>query len=267
MESLGHGKETDMKNVLSLWLTTAAFGLIGESSEEAYARLVGHRSVWETNAWAYVNTIPLTTNKTASAANGWWYIEMLQYPDIAETNRLEQILDAKEYAIRHYSDVDGILENSNAWYAVADYIAHLKDVADPRWIDESYEVVTGVMDDGVKIIANTNPLLDFASYKLEHFANFRQAHTNLVNEIDALNAFFREWSNMTDSNVKRERRLKVSLLEPKRTIRECFWWFGMDSLSEAERATVQSNIVERARLSQEESDSIFVEKFRFIPIK
>ena len=161
----------------------------------------------------------------------------------------------------------GILDNTNAWYAVADYIAHLKDVADPRWIDESYIVVTDVMDDGVKIVANTNPLLNFSTYKQEHFAYFCQTHTNFVNEVDALNAFFREWSDMTLSKIRREELLNAALYKPKKSIRENFWWFGTENMSEAEKSICRSNIVERARLSQEEADSIFVEKFRFIPIK
>ena len=261
----------DTKSVLLVYLPLFAFGnygtLQGETVEEAYARLTAYRSVWETNAWAYVQTVPVVTNKALAEANGLWFADFLKYPDITDTNRLHEIIRAKRYAILHYGGMVGIFDNTNAWYAVADYIAHLKDVADPRWIDESYIVVTDVLDDGVKIVANTNPLFDFASYKQEHFSNFRQAHTNLVSETDALNAFFQEWSNMTDLNVRRERMLNDALIEPKRSTRENFWWFGTEKMSEAEKSICRSNIVERARLSQEEADSIFVEKFRFIPIK
>ena len=256
-----------MKRMILFYAATGVCALLGETVDEAYARLTAYRSVWETNAWAYVQTVPVVTNKELAEANGRWFVDFLQYPDVTDANRLSEIFRAKDYAVWHYGDVVGISDNTNAWYAVADYIAHLKDVADPRWIDESYIVVTDVMDDGVKIIANTNPLLDFASYKLEHFAAFRQAHTNLVNEIDALNSFFREWSNMTNSKIRREKMLKWALVEPKRTIRENFWWFGAENMSEAEKSVCRSNIIERARLSQEEADSIFVEKLRFIPIK
>ena len=248
-------------------MATGVCTLLGETVDEAYARLTAYRSVWETNAWAYVETVPVVTNKAIAEANGRWFVDFLQYPDVTDTNRLSEIFRAKDYAVWHYGDVVGISDNTNAWYAVADYIAHLKDVADPRWIDKSYEVVTGVMDDGVKIIANTNPLLDFASYKLEHFTAFRQAHTNLTNEIDALNAFFRDWSDMTRSKIRWEKMLNEALDKPKKSIRENFWWFGTENMSEEEKSICRSNIVERARLSQEEADSIFVEKFRFIPIK
>ena len=150
---------------------------------------------------------------------------------------------------------------------MADYIAHLKDSADSRWIDESYDVVTAVDEDGVAFVTNANPILDFSIYRQEHFAEFRMMHTNLLTDVDAMNVFFREWSDMVDANVRREKMLKSALCRPKGTIRERFWWFGASQLSTDDRATVRSNIVERARLSQEEADSIFVEKFRFVPIK
>ena len=241
--------------------------LLAETAEDAYARLTTYRSVWETNVWAYVQTVPVTTNELASEANGRWFVDFIQYPDISVSNRFDEILRAKDQAIWRYADIAGVYDNSNAWYAVADYIGHLKAAADPRWIDESYDVVTAVDEDGVETVTNSNPLLNFDHYRQEHFSDFCQSHTNLVNETDALNAFFKEWSNMTEMNIQRERRLKSSLCEPKRTIRECFWWFGMSSLSAAERAVVRSNIVERAQLSQEEADSIFTDKFQFVPIR
>ena len=256
-----------MKRMILFCVTTSVCALLGETVDEAYARLTAYRSVWETNAWAYIQTVPVVTNKALAEANGRWFVDFLQYPDVTDTNRLSEIFREKDYAVWHYGDVVGISDNTNAWYAVADYIAHLKDVADPRWIDKRCEVITGYYDDGVAICANTNPLLDFASYKLEHFTAFRQAHTNLVNEIDALNAFSWDWDDMILSNIRRERMLKGALDKPKKSIRENFWWFGTENMSEEEKSICRSNIVERARLSQEEADSIFVEKFRFIPIK
>lgn len=257
-----------MKRLMLFFCAALGCGpMRGETVEEAYARLTAYRSVWDTNAWAYVQTVPVVTNVAIAEANGRWFADFLQYPDVTATNRMDEILRAKKYAIGHYGYAIGIFDNTNAWYAVADYIAHLKDASDPRWIDESYDVVTDVMADGVKIVANTNPLLDFASYKQEHFSDYRQAHTNLVNETDALNSFFMEWSNMTDSIIRRERMIQWAMHEPKRAIRECFWWFGSCRLLDAERASVQSNIIERAQLSLEEADSIFTEKFQFVPIK
>jgi len=256
-----------MKNLLFAGSIIASGILVAETVEEAYARLAAYRDVWETNAWAYVHTVPLSTNEAASAANGRWYVEFLQFPDVTDSNRLEQVINAKEYAIWRYGEAIGILDNTNAWYAVADYIAHLKDSADSRWIDESYDVVTAVDEDGVAFVTNANPILDFSIYRQEHFAEFRMTHTNLLTDVDAMNVFFSEWSDMVDANVRREKMLKSALCRPKGTIRERFWWFGASQLSAGDRAVVRSNIVERARLSQEEADSIFVEKFHFIPIK
>ena len=249
-----------MKRIILFYMATGVCTLLGETVDAAYARLTAYRSVWETNAWAYVETVPVVTNKALAEANGRWFVDFLQYPDVTETNRLSEVILAKDYAILHNGGRIGIYDNTNAWYAVADYIAHLKDVADPRWIDESYIVVTDVMDDGVKIIANTNPLLDFASYKLEHFTAFRQAHTNLVNEIDALNAFSRDWDGMILSNIRREKMLNGALVEPKRTIRETFWWFGTKNMSEEEKSVCRSNIVARAHLTPAEEHFIFDDK-------
>ena len=191
-----------MKRLVIFGAIIASCTLSGETVEEAYARLTTYRSVWETNVWAYVQTVPVTTNELASEANGRWFVDFVQYPDISVSNRFDEILRAKDQAIWRYADIAGVYDNSNAWYAVADYIGHLKAAADPRWIDESYDVVTAVDEDGVETVTNSNPLLDFNHYRQEHFSDFRQSHTNLVNETDALNAFFREWSDMTEKNIK-----------------------------------------------------------------
>ena len=96
----------DTKSVLPLFLPLFAFGnygaLQGETVEEAYARLSAYRSVWETNAWAYVQTVPVVTNKALAEANGLWFADFLKYPDITDTNRLHEIIRAKRYAILHY---------------------------------------------------------------------------------------------------------------------------------------------------------------------
>ena len=93
----------------------------GETVEEAYARLTAYRSVWETNAWAYVQTVPVVTNDALAEANGRWFVDFLQYPDVTDTNRLDEIFRARNYAVWHYGDVIGILDNTHAWYAVAAY--------------------------------------------------------------------------------------------------------------------------------------------------
>ena len=236
----------------------AGFGvLFGETDEEAYARLSSFRSLWETNAVSYYKTVGSINDPACAVANGKWYVDFLSYPDLMVTNRLSDVLYAKAEVISRNADSYGILYNTNCWYALADYIAHLKDESDQRWIDESYDVVTGVMDDGVKIMANTNPLLDFASCKLVHFEHYRLQHTNLVSEIDAINAFYREWSLGVREHQIRERALKRAQDNARNVLKNPFWLFGAKDMSDAEKAICRSNIVERAHLTAEEEHEIF----------
>ena len=231
----------------------------GETVDEAYARLTAYRSVWETNAYAYVKTIPLSTDPAAYEANARWFIDFVGFPDVTETNRLSEILGAKEDGMWRISGAMGIGYNTNAWFAVADYVAHLKAVADPRWIDESYNVVTDVLSDGVAICANTNPLLNFASYKQEHFENYRQQHTNLVSDIEAINSFHREWLDMVRRRQEREYDLERAKTKALQTIRDYFWRFGTKPLSDEAKAACKSNIIERAQLTPDEVSYTFDE--------
>lgn len=246
-----------MRKILAMCVAVHLGVLVGETADEAYARLSAYRSVWETNVWAYVNTVPLTRDKSAAEANGRWFADFLSFPDVTETNRMESIFFARERVFLQCADSPGILYNTNAWYALADYIARLKAASDPRWIDESYVVVTDHRDDGVAICANTNPLLNFASYKKEHFDEFRSRHADLGTYGDAINAFHAEWRKMIDVRQKREWTLESALRCAKQTMKEQFWLFGAEALPAEAKATCRFNIVQRAHLSAEEERDIF----------
>ena len=246
-----------MKRALVLGGIVFAGCLFAETAEEAYARLSSYRSLWETNTVAYYKTVRATKGPTLAAANGRWFLDFLAYPDVSETNRLIKVLDAKQKVIFDNADAYGIRDNTNCWYALADYIARLKDVSDPRWIDERYDFVTEVLDDGVTFGGNTNPLLNFATYKLEHYEEYRRQHTNLVTDTEVLNAFYAEWSDGVSERQTRERELAYLQKKAKQTMKERFWLFGTKGLSDSEKAVCRSNIVERAHLTPEEEHEMF----------
>ena len=245
-----------MKKILTVGTGVLACSLLAETVEEAYVRLSSYRSLWETNAVAYCKTAKAINSPAFAAANGKWFVDFLSYPD-ATTNRLEDVLYAREKVISDGAGSFGVESNTNCWYALADYIAHLKDVSDPRWIDERHEVITGYLDDGVAICANTNPLLNFASYKLKHYEEYRRQHTNLVVETDASNAFYKEWRTTIRGKKNREYALKRVQDYAKQMMRDRFWLFGANGLSGSEKAVCRSNIVERAHLTLEEEREIF----------
>ena len=247
-----------MKKILAVGVYALTYPLLAETAEEAYARLSSYRSVWETNVWAYAKSINLAKDQGSCGANGRWFVDFLSYPDVTDTNRFYEVFSARETVFFRTTDAYGIGDNTNCWYALADYIARLKDVADPRWIDERYEFVTDVLDDGVTFGGNTNPLLNFASYKLEHYEEYKRQHTNLVVEADAFNAFYEEWHFMIRNKQNRERALKRAQDYAKyQTMRDRFWLFGTKGLSDSEKAVCRSNIVERAHLTPEEEQDIF----------
>ncbi|MBR4257413.1 MAG: hypothetical protein IKQ17_00110 [Kiritimatiellae bacterium] len=247
-----------MNKLLALGAAAFIGGLFAETEEEAYARLSAYRNVWETNAWAYAKSINLAKGQESSGANGRWFVDFLSYPDVTDTNRFYEVFSARETVLFRTTGAYGIRDNTNCWYALADYIARIKDVADPRWIDEQYEFVTDVLDDGVTLGGNTNPLLNFASYKLEHYEEYKRQHTNLVVEADAFNAFCEEWRFMIRDKQNRERALKRAQDYAKyQTMRDRFWLFGAKDLSADVKALCRSNIVERAHLTPEEEHDIF----------
>ena len=245
-----------MKKILVVGMYALAYSLFAETAEEAYARISSYRSVWDTNAWAYAKMAAIGEDPALVEAKAKWFIDVLAFPDVTETNRLDEVLGAKRSIISWNVGSYGVESNTNCWYALADYIAHLKDVSDPRWIDERHEVITGYLDDGVAICANTNPLLNFASYKQEHYEEYKRQHTNLA-EDDAFNAFHEEWRFMIRDKKNREYALKRVQDYAKQMMRDRFWLFGAKGLSDSEKAVCRSNIVERARLTPEEEHEIF----------
>ena len=246
-----------MKKILTVGICALACPIIAETVEEAYARLSSYRSLWETNAVAYYKTVKAIKDPAFAVANGKWFVDFLAYPDATETNRLEDVLYARKKVISDCAGSYGVESNTNCWYALADYIAHLKDVSDPRWIDERYEVITGYFDDGVAICANTNPLLNFASYKLAHYEEYKRQHTNLVTDVDALNSFYGEWSDSVSRRQRREMELAYMQKKAMQTMKERFWLFGAKNFPPEIKAVCRSNIVERAHLTPEEEHEIF----------
>jgi hypothetical protein len=257
MECTDHVVQTEMKKILIVGICALASPLLAETAEEAYARLSSYKSLWETNAIAYYKTVKAINDPAFAVANGMWFVDFLAYPDATEANRLEDVLYAREKVISDGTGSYGVESNTNCWYALADYIARLKDVSDPRWVDERYEVVTGYFDDGVAICANTNPLLNFARYKLEHYEEYKRRHTNLVTKSEVDNAFRRKWSADIRERQRKERELKRAQNHAKQMMRDRFWLFGAKGLSDSEKIVCRSNIVERAHLTPEEEREIF----------
>ena len=247
-----------MKKLLVAGAIIAVHFLFAETPEEAYARVSACRDVWNTNAWAYVKQVAIGDDQALAEAKAKWFVDVLGFPDVTETNRLGDVLYAKEKFLCWNTDLGGIIVNTNCWYAVADFIARLKAASDPRWIDKSYIVEIGRMADGARLVANTNPLLDFASYKLAHYENYRERHKNIVNDTDVFNAFCREWSDGIRARQEKERTLKRAQDYAKyQTLRDRFWLFGAKNLPPEIKAICRSNIVERAHLTAEEERDIF----------
>lgn len=244
-----------MKTKVFIGMVAAAVAACGETSAEAYARLSACRSIWETNAYAYVKSIRLADDSAAVDANGRWFIDFVELPDVTETNRIAEVLRAKADGMLWYSGGDGITYSTNTWLAVADYILRLKNASDPRWIDESGDEEEVPLDGGICIVTNTNPLLDFAIYKAENYDAFRQQHTN-ISEIASLNLFAREWYDMVDARQRREREIKLATGRALRLV-NMFWRIGAQKFSVEAKSNFRSNIVERARLTESEAHTAF----------
>ena len=244
-----------MKAEVFIGMVAAAVAACGETSAEAYARLSACRGIWETNAYAYIKSIRLADDSAAVDANGRWFIDFVELPDVAETNRIAEVLRAKADGMLWYSGCDGIAYSTNTWLAVADYISRLKNASDPRWIDESGCEEEDVLDGGICIATNANPLLDFALYKAENYESFRQRHTN-ISEIASLNLFAREWCDMIEARQRREREVKLAI-ERALSLINIFWRMGARTFSVEAKSNFRSNIVERARLTEAEEHTVF----------
>ena len=104
---------------------------------------------------------------------------------------------------------------------------------------------------------NTNPLLNFATYKLEHYEEYRRQHTNLVTDTEVFNSFYAEWSDSVSKRQRKERALKRAQNYAKNMMKTRFWLFGAKDLPADVKAVCRSNIVERAHLTPEEEHDIF----------
>ena len=232
-----------MKATMLVCAAVCGGGLIGETADEAYARLTAYRSVWETNAVAYARSICLAKDLDAAAANGMWFVDAMSFPDVTETNRLDSILQAKEEIMRQGYIEGSIQSNTNCWYALADFIARLKTTVDPRWQEED----------------ENRPFFDFNNYRQECLEAHMRQYTNRVSKADAVKAFNRVWHSMFAAKWNREVNLHSALRHAKQMMRDRFWLFGAKDLPADVKNACRSNIVERARLTADEERYIFDE--------
>ena len=79
-----------MKKLLVVGFAVAYSGLFAETAEEAYARVSSCRDVWNTNALAYVKQVAIGDDPAVAEAKAKWFVDVLAFPDVTETNRLEK---------------------------------------------------------------------------------------------------------------------------------------------------------------------------------
>ena len=153
-----------MKKLLVVGFAVAYSGLFAETAEEAYARLSSYRGVWETNATAYAKLAAIGNDPAVAEAKTRWFLDVLAFPDVTETNRLGDVLYAKRQILQKNAGSRCIIGNTNCWYAVADFIARLKKAADPKWQSGDF---------------------DFSSYRSECLETYLRQRTDGVSEADA----------------------------------------------------------------------------------
>ena len=230
-----------MNKLLALGTSAFIGGLLAETAEEAYARLSSYRSVWDTNALAYVKLAAIGDDPAVTEAKAKWFVDVLAFPDVTETNRLDEVLSAKEKIISYNDGSYGIESNTNCWYAVADFIARLKSVVDPGWQDvegESFSIA-------------------LRNYRQECLEAYVRQYTNVVSGVDPTNAFYQGWHSMYIDKWNREVSLNSALDSAKHTMKDRFWLFGAKDFPAEVKAVCRSNIVERAHLTAEEERDIF----------
>ena len=227
----------------------ACFGIVflcasalGETADEAYARLTAYRSVWETNCWAYIKAIPLASEANASSANSRWFVDFLGFPDFAETNRCMDILQAKRYAIHNLGFHIGIQNSSNAWFAVADFIDHVRSHADPSWVGKSAYALDYSEEDekDPAFYRGSNPNLDFNFY--------RKAHP----DVD-----YRRWHVLVKERRIYEDSLARVQTDAMEDLRWHFWWNGTADYTDEQMDACRSTIIERAKLTPDQAKCIF----------
>ena len=230
-----------MKRILVVVSVIALSALLAETAEEAYARLSSYRGVWETNATAYAKLAAIGDDPAVAEAKTRWLLDVLAFPDVTETNRLVDVLWAKEEILSWNGGSASIVGNTNCWYAVADYIARLKSVADPGWQDVESESFSRAV----------------RNYRQECLEAYVRQHTNFVAGVNPTNSFYRGWRSMYIDKWNREVRISSALDSAKQRIKMDFWLFGAKDFPAEVKAVCRSNIVERAHLTTEEERYIF----------
>ena len=87
--------QTETKRLLALGDIVFAGCLFAETVDEAYTRLSSYRSLWETNTVAYYKTVRAISDPACAVVNGKWFVDFLAYPDISDTNRLDDVIWTK----------------------------------------------------------------------------------------------------------------------------------------------------------------------------
>ena len=234
----------DMKRLVLSCMMIDVFALHAETAEEAYARLSSYRSVWDTNALAYVKLAAIGDDPAVAEAKAKWFVDVLAFPDVTETNRLDEVLSAKEKIISYNDGSYGIESNTNCWYAVADFIARLKSVVDPGWQD----------------VEGESFFIALRNYRQECLEAYVRQYTNVVSGVDPTNAFYQGWHSMYIDKWNREVSLESALNRAKHTMKERFWWFGAKNMPDEVKDVRRSNIVTRAHLTPAEEHFIFDDK-------
>ena len=233
-----------MKKLLVAGAITAAHFLLAETPEEAYARVSACRDVWNTNALAYVKQVAIGDDPALAEAKAKWFVDVLGFPDVTETNRLGDVLYAKEKFLTMNAGLGSVIGNTNCWYAVADFIARLKAEADPEW----------------QFAEGKNFFRAVSNYRQDCLETYVRQHANSVSRVDPTNSFYREWHSMFRNKRNREIRFSSALNSAKQRMKMDFWWFGTENMSEAEKSVCRSKIVARAHLTPAEEHFIFDDK-------
>ena len=233
-----------MKKLFLFGISALVGYISAETAEEACARLSSHRSLWETNAMAYAKMSVTGKDPVVAEAKAKWFMDVMAFPDVTETNRLDEVILAKEKILSWNTGSRGVIDNTNCWYAVADFIARVKAVADPEWQDVEGESFSSAV----------------RNYRQECLDAYVRQHTNFVAGVNPTNSFYRGWRSMYKDKWNREVRLSSALNRAKQVMKEDFWWFGAKTMSDAEKAVCRSNIVIRAHLTPAEEHFIFDDK-------
>jgi hypothetical protein len=243
-----------MKNILIAVILVCCEGAVFAEDIGAQMRFSTCRKIWETNAFQCVRSARGIIGHGMRAEKGdrlfgEWFVDFLNYPDITDTNRVEEVLLAKEVALLDFASSPGIIDNTNVWFAAADFLGRLRKIKDSRWIVDSARVKSGFIN-GVTICANTNSLLYFNAYRRMH-----------------PNANYRIWKKMIVARQRRE--YTIARMERKilQTFGEFYWRLGARELSQEAKEICRHEIIHRAQLTKEEANDIFSgERYKDVPL-